>query len=483
MREGKACIITAFAHSRSVVDAALFSPDCRLNHPRFNNRSSVPNAPLSACPGLLRIVPARDGGICRIRLPGGRLTAMQARVVAAGAAQCGSNIIEITNRANLQLRGIDGGRAEALIDALLAAGLGPQAPGGDDVRNVLLSPTAGVDVDMILDTRPVAMRILSLLQTRPELHALSPKFSMSLDGGERTMALAHAHDIWLSALPDGARLAFGFAGCAPRAADDAPALAAVPRAHVLELVEAILYVFLEMAQPGQVRMRDLLAAVPAAEFLRRVRQRLSCSLPDDVSLSEWRRAVPRSSAHIGIHVQRDASLCYVGASPILGRIDAAQLHALADVVDEYGGELRFAPQQSVLLVGIAVAAAPAVADRMRRIGLSCDARALLAHTIACSGAVGCAKGRADTKRDALRLVEQLEPRMRGMTPSIHLAGCERGCAAAQRAEFTLLAQAPERYALYWRADGTAGFGRLLAESADIATVGALIAAHFSEPDA
>ncbi len=32
----------------------------------------------SACPGLLRIVPARDGGLCRIKLPCGELTATQA---------------------------------------------------------------------------------------------------------------------------------------------------------------------------------------------------------------------------------------------------------------------------------------------------------------------------------------------------------------------------------------------------------------------
>jgi precorrin-3B synthase len=32
----------------------------------------------SACPGLLRIVPALDGGICRIKLAGGVISADQA---------------------------------------------------------------------------------------------------------------------------------------------------------------------------------------------------------------------------------------------------------------------------------------------------------------------------------------------------------------------------------------------------------------------
>lgn len=454
-----------------------------MNSPRFNSDVSVPATPASACPGLLRIVPARDGGICRIRLPGGRLTTMQARVIADGAAQWGSGIIEITNRANLQLRGIDSARADALVAALLAADLGPQAPGGDDVRNLLTSPTAGIDIDMIFDTLPLAEKILSLLQVRPELHALSPKFSISLDGGERTMALEHAHDIWLAALPDGEHLAFGFAGCAPRAREDAPALAAVPRARVLELVEAILGSFLASARPGQARLRDVLADIPAVEFLQRVQQRLPFSLIQDASLREWRRRAAYPSAHIGMHAQRDASLCYVGAAPVLGRIDAAQLQALAALAEEYRCELRVAPQQSVLLVDVDPSAAPLVAERMHRIGLSCNAHALLTHTIACSGTTGCAKARADTKRDALRLVEWLEPRLQGMAPSIHLTGCERSCAAAQCAEFTLLATAPGHYAVYRRAEGCGGFGRLLAEPVDIATASVLIATHFSEVDA
>ena len=60
----------------------------------------------AACPGLFRIVPARDGGICRIKLPLGRLTASQARRIADVATRFGSGVVEATNRANLQIRGI-----------------------------------------------------------------------------------------------------------------------------------------------------------------------------------------------------------------------------------------------------------------------------------------------------------------------------------------------------------------------------------------
>jgi precorrin-3B synthase len=424
-------------------------------------------------------VPARDGGICRVRLAGGRVAVQQALVLADVAARCGSGVLEITNRANVQVRGVKPAHAAMLIENLLAAGLGPTVPGADDVRNLLSSPTAAIDVSALLDVEPLAEDILELLQARTDLHRLDPKFALQLDGGERAAMLEHPHDLWLAALPDGGHFAFGLAGCPPLAASAAPALAAVPAHAALELVEAVLLQFLECARPEQTRMRHLLTTLPATEFLARLQARLSFPLRIDAALLQWRRPAPAVDAHIGIHAQRERGLCYVAAVPTLGRIDSAQLRALAALAQEYGGELRFTPWQSVLLANIAEAAAPRLAGELQSVGLCCDAFSVLAHTIACSGANGCAKGLADTKNDARQLSELLQRRIdarpgENAMPSVHLTGCERSCAAAHSADFTLLAQAPGRYAMYRRAEGHTGFGCMLAQSIDIETAAELI---------
>jgi sulfite reductase beta subunit-like hemoprotein len=101
---------------------------------------------------LLRIVQALDGGICRIKLNGGSISGDQADAVADAAEQFAGGVIEATNRANLQIRGI-GEQSAALIERLLAAGLGPKHPASDDVRNLMLSPAAGIDRQMRVDTR------------------------------------------------------------------------------------------------------------------------------------------------------------------------------------------------------------------------------------------------------------------------------------------------------------------------------------------
>jgi len=208
----------------------------------------------SACPGLLRIVPALDGGICRIKLNGGSISADQAVAVADAAERFAGGVIEATNRANLQIRGI-GSEQSALIDSLLVAGLGPRTAAGDDVRNLMLSPSAGIDRQMLLDTRPLAGQILDSLQSHPRFHELSAKFAVQLDGGEALAMLEHHHDLWLSVgeQDDEYVLAFGLAGCPT----DAP-ISAVRLRDGHALVIAVLELFLDLARPEQTRMRHLL---------------------------------------------------------------------------------------------------------------------------------------------------------------------------------------------------------------------------------
>lgn len=423
----------------------------------------------SACPGLLRIVPALDGGICRIKLPCGQLTAIQAEAIAAASECYASGVIEITNRANLQIRGIQTSEADALITALLNAGLGATTPGGDDVRNLMVSPSAGIDVAALVDTAPIAAHILSLLQTQTRLHQLSPKFAISLDGGEALAMLEHPHDLWLSAMPISddqreAHFVFGLAG-SPAHSD---ALASVSADHVVALVEAILHTFLDLATAEQSRMRQLLQLISAQEFLQQVQFRLPFALSADVSA--WRRQPAQQYAHIGTQKQRQTSLCYVGAVPPLGRIDTTQLRTLAQLARQFGDDtFRLTPWQSVLLPNIANTSADIVACELKQQGFSTTIEEPLAHLIACTGSHGCAKGLADTKADALRLAQLLQNPLhqKAIHPVVHLSGCTRSCAAAFVAPFTLLAVAEGHYDLFRRDQHTTDFGKLIATDIDI----------------
>lgn len=410
----------------------------------------------SACPGLLRIVQALDGGICRIKLAGGSISAAQARAVADAALAYAGGVIEATNRANLQIRGI-GAEQDALIAMLLAADLGPSNAAGDDVRNLMLSPSAGIDPQMLFDTRPLAEQILATLQNRPRFHELSAKFAVQLDGGEALAMLEHHHDLWLSAFVRNGEtlLAFGLAGCPGL---DAP-LAAVPLAQGHGLVVAVLEAFLDLATPEQTRMRHL--------AVDKLLSRLSLPL---LPADGFKRPPSGALLHLGSYPQAQSNQFYVAAIAPLGRLDSTMLTGVAQLASEYGdGTLRFTPWQGVLLPN--VEKPHAVTQRLAQLGFLCTVDQPLARVIACTGSSGCAKALADTKADAVHLAA-LHP-----GHDVHLSGCPRSCAAAHIAPVTLLAVSPDHYDLYFRDAAHPGFGRLRARTLSIEAAGALLRAH------
>ena len=434
--------------------------------PRLDPRTGSPVNPIpalntlrpSACPGLLRIVQALDGGICRIKLAGGAISAAQAHAVADAAQAYAGGVIEATNRANLQIRGI-GAEQQALIAMLLAAGLGPSTAAGDDVRNLMLSPSAGIDPQMLFDTRPLADQILATLQNHTRFHELSAKFAVQLDGGETLAMLEHHHDLWLSAFEQGGEtlLAFGLAGCPGL---DAP-LAAVRLEQGHALVVAVLERFLDLATPAQTRMRHL----PVDNFL------VGLDLPL-LPVDGFKRPASGAWLHLGSYPQHQHGRVYVAAVTPLGRLDASMLKGAAQLADEYGdGTLRFTPWQGLLLPNAKCQDAAAITARLEQLGFLCSADQSLAQLIACTGSSGCGKGLADTKADAMQLAA-LRP-----GHAVHLSGCARSCAAAHIAPVTLLAVSPGHYDVYFREAAQPGFGRLHARTLSIEAAGALLRAH------
>ena len=427
----------------------------------------------SACPGLQRIVQARDGGICRIKLAGGAISAAQANAVADSAQRYARSVIEATNRANLQIRGIANEQA-ALIDGLLAAGLGPANAAGDAVRNLMLSPSAGIDRQMLFDSRHLARQILATLQEQERFHDLSAKFAVQLDGGERLAMLEHPHDLWLSAVEgegdQAQRLAFGLAGCPT----DLPA-GTVPLEQGHALVVAVLDLFLELASPEHTRMRHLLADVPVDVFLSHLAERVPF-----VPVAVWQRRSSSAALHIGAHPQAQAGYVYIGAVPPLGRLNSAMLRGVARLTQEYGdATLRFTPWQSLLLPNIRNEHADEVIRHLHELGLVCETDQALSQMIACTGSTGCGKGLADTKGDAMQLAALLQRHSEVL--NVHLSGCPRSCAAAHSAPVTLLAVAPGHYDVYFRQAEQPGFGALQACNLTIEAVDALLDARLRSP--
>lgn len=449
------------------------NPAAALLRPRT---PAPPFAGPSACPGLFNITPARDGGLCRLKLPLGEIAASQLRALADAARHYGNGIVEITNRSNLQIRGVRPEAGNALAEAILGAGLGIADTAAEPIRNVMVSPTAGIDPIAQLDVRPLANDILARMTATPSCHRLPPKFSILIDGGERVAAVEHPQDIWLAAAPFGGdtMFAFGLAGYPPSSVSATSILGAAAAGDAADLVLALIEVFLRLADVHTQRYREVIASRGFAPLLAALKGLADFPILPAAALNEWRREPSLPLGHIGVHPQAQDGLVHLGAAPPLGRLTPGGVEALADLIDAHPGiKLRLTPWQSLLLIDVPQQDGASLRDELARLGFICDPNASLASLHACSGSTGCPRTESDTKADGLRLAALLA--QHGTHPDVHLTGCERSCASARVADFTLLGLGPNRYDIFRRADGPERFGRRIGEGLNIEDAATLLA--------
>lgn len=177
------------------------------------------------CPGVLRPWPAADGGLARVRVPGGQLPVPALRALHTLAQRYGDGRVHLTGRANLQLRALplaaDGALPEEVVVAIEETGLLPRRS-HDLARNILTSPCTGLAGGRA-DLRPVTAALDAALIAVPELGGLPGRFLFTLDDGRGDLAARHL-DVGLVALDaERAQLRVGAAWGEVVALADAPA--------------------------------------------------------------------------------------------------------------------------------------------------------------------------------------------------------------------------------------------------------------------
>jgi len=126
---------------------------------------------------------AGDGLLVRLRVKGARLDLDQAEAIANCAARFGNGMIEISSRANLQLRGVDEAGLLDLQNRLGELGLLDADPAAEGVRNIIASPITDIDPAAIIDTTPIVTALEARVGDDESFRRLPPKFGFLIDGG------------------------------------------------------------------------------------------------------------------------------------------------------------------------------------------------------------------------------------------------------------------------------------------------------------
>ncbi|MGZ0152187.1 precorrin-3B synthase [Kribbella sp. WER1] len=322
------------------------------------------------CPGVLAVHQAADGGLARVRLPGGLLSAAQLDVLRRAAVELGDGRLELTSRANVQLRGLDAAGPRELSDRLYAAGLLPSIT-HERVRNILASPLSGLDQESRYDVMPVVAALDRALCDRPALAELPGRFLFALDDGRGDLAELQA-DVSVRAFDEHtALLSLGERGV--RVGWDA----------VPELMVAAAEAFL------QIREQEWRVAEVAGGATR-IFERLGLLATELVPVETTRVLA-------GVHGR-----ALVVTVP-LGSLTQEQAAAL--------GHVRVTPWRSLVV--------PADTRGLDQVGLITSPDSPWEGVTACAGRPGCAKALADVRADARQLT------VRGRR--VHWSGCERRC--------------------------------------------------------
>ncbi len=349
------------------------------------------------CPGAWRPMATGDGLLVRVRPRLGRLTRGQMLALCEAAEAFGSGLIELTSRANLQLRGVSEASWPGLMAFLVEQGLVAPDPHAERRPQLLLAPDwrAG-------DATHEAAR---LLQARiAELPALPAKMGIAIDAGEAPVLGEVSADLRIERSASGTLQPRASGGLLVRADGQALGTPVDSVAAAVEHLVRLAHWFVDSGGRQSGRMRRHEAPLPAWA-------------PASVPPAE---AGPRLA--LGDHAWGR-----VFGLPF-GRAPASVLRAAiapAALAPEASGAVRVAPWRRLLVEGAEAVSVPGLLDDNRDPRLSMDA---------CPGAPHCEQASVAT----LGLADRLSGRVEG---SVHVSGCAKGCARRQPAEVCLTGRA------------------------------------------
>jgi ferredoxin-nitrite reductase len=423
---------------------------------------------LNAVPGEVErlkwvgVYPQRQGGdafMMRVKVPGGVLTADQAREIGLAAEAYGSgpddhplfgnNYCDITTRQTIQLHWLEMADIPKIWKRFARVGLTTVQACGDCARNVTSCPVSGVDQHEHVDSLGVATAISDFFTGNRTYANLPRKFKISVSGCAENCSRVEINDVglWPAQLGDLA----GFNVLAGGGLSDGERLGSdldlfVTPDQAVELARGVAQLYAELGNRehrGLSRMRYLVQELGADQFRAELVARLDfepCSGARSLTTG-FRRD------HVGVHAQRQDGLSYVGCVVPAGRLTGAELVEAARLAEKYGdATVRLGVDQNFIVSGIREARLDEFLKEELIAKFSPDAGPFTRGVVACTGNEFCRYAITETKQRAVQLAKRLDARLGELSPDsplrkvplrIHLSGCSASCAQPQIADVGL----------------------------------------------
>lgn len=365
----------------------------------------------------------------RVRIPGGHLTSIQARAIGKTAKDYGQDYIDITTRAQVELRYLDIENIPTVLEMLKEVGIDSFQTGVDNFRNIVTDPLDEQAYDNILPSMGLLNKIQGKFLHDPLwISALPRKFNTSITGSITNRCNAFGHDCcFVLAQKEGV---YGYnlylggkVGQVAKSAD----------------------IFLSSQEEAQKAYGSLIDLFRRFGYRDNRNKNRLYFLIQDVSMDEISAAIRKNAgidfatagdtltslnfndnAH-GRTQLRDGSFALHVVVPS-GMFTGSDLLEAARLSDSYGsGELRFSVEQNIYILGVKNT------DTLLKEGFFVKYKNVntpyFNDLIACAGTKHCSFGVIENKEDAVNMSEYLSKNVPLSSGRIRLywSACVKGC--------------------------------------------------------
>jgi ferredoxin-nitrite reductase len=363
------------------------------------------------------------------------------------AKELTTGYVQITTRANLQMRLIQPKDTPEFIRRIQSVGLHTRGAGADNIRNLTANPTSGIDTLEIIDVMPFCTEMGQIIINDRSFYNLPRKFNIAYDGGGLIGTVEDTNDIGCKAVRVGDavmfRIALGGATGHKAFARDLGVL--VSPAELNKVVSAVVRVYIangNRTDRKKARLKHLLEKWTLEQYLEETEKLLGYTLQraplDPAAIQYPSQDLPHS--HVGVYPQKQAGLNYVGVALSVGHLTPKQMIRIAEIADLYGsGEIRLTVWQNFIIPNVPDAFVETVKKALVKAGMHWQQSHLRSGLIACTGNSYCKFAQADTKGHAIALADYLEKKIKLDQPlNIHVTGCPNSCAQHYMGDIGLL---------------------------------------------
>ena len=379
----------------------------------------------------------------RVRSDGALLGAPQLRALGTIGTEYARGTADISDRQNIQYHWIAIEDVPAIWELLDNVGMSSVEACGDSPRPFLGSPVAGVAADEIIDGTSALEEIKRRYLNNKDFSNFPRKFKTSLTGHPSLDTVPAVNDVSFVGVvhPEHGP---GFDLWVGGGLSTNPMFAQklgvwIPLDEVPDAWAGVASIFRDYGY-RRLRSRARLKFLVADWGVEKFREVLENEYLGKKLVSVDSPDVSTESGdHVGVHAQKDGNF-YIGAAPMVGRINGETLTGLGDLVEKFGVDgVRLTAQQKLVVLGVAPDDVDGVVAGLLELGLEANPSNWRRNTMACTGIEYCKLAIVDTKERARALIGELEKRFPDLdTPiTINVNGCPNACARTQTADIGL----------------------------------------------